>query len=192
MPKDPKVNRLKQIVLAVVSVCLILGGIYLLLLVGSPNVKPLSTQQQQAFTPEEIAQKRIIIPKIAVKTDIFEGDQAVLNKGAWHRVPQNGNPEIGGNFVISAHRFVMSKTPGQTKDKSHFYNIDKLVVGDQVFIDWEQQRFEYKITKIYNVTPTQLEIEAPSNTPKLTIYTCTLAGSADGRVVVEAEPIMDS
>lgn len=161
----------------------------MLLLLNSADVNPLSIEQQQKFVPEEIADKRIIIPKIAVKVDIFEGDQSVLDKGAWHRVPQNGNPDKGGNFVVSAHRFVMGRTPGQTKNNSPFYNIDKLKVDDSIFIDWQQKRREYKITKIYDVKPNQVEIEAPSDKAKLTLYTCTLGGSADGRVVIEGEPI---
>ena len=177
------------ILLGVLSVCLIAGGLYMLLLLNSAEVKPLSVEKQQQFVPEEIADKRIIIPKIAVKVDIFEGDESVLEKGAWHRVPENGDPDKGGNFVVSAHRFVMSRTPSETKDKSPFYNIDKLQVDDSIYIDWKHNRREYKITKIYDVKPNQVEIEAPSDNAKLTLYTCTLGGSADGRVVIEAEPV---
>lgn len=177
------------ILLGILSICLIAGGLYMLLLLNSAEVKPLSIEQQQKFVPEEIADKRIIIPKIAVNVDIFEGDQSVLDQGAWHRVPQNGDPDKGGNFVVSAHRFVMGSTPSHTKQKSPFYNIDKLKEGDNIFIDWHGKRREYRIVKIYDVKPNQVEIEAPSDKAKLTLYTCTLGGSADGRVVIEAEPV---
>lgn len=179
----------KSVVLGIVAVCLIFSGLYMLFLLRSADVKPLSQQKQEQFVPEQIAEKQIIIPKIAVKVDIFEGDKSVLEKGAWHRVPENGDPDKGGNFVVSAHRFVMGGTPGQTKQRSPFYNIEKLSENDTIFIDWQHKRHEYKITKVYKVKPTQVEIEAPSETAKLTLYSCTLGGSADGRVVIEAEPI---
>lgn len=174
------------IVAAIIS---IVAGTYLLILLQAPTIRPLSEASQQKFIPNDIADKRIVIPKIAVKVDLFSGDQSVLDKGAWHRLPQLGNPDMGGNFIVSAHRYVLSASLSRTKDQSYFYNIDKLVVGDTILVDWRQKRHTYKVSKIYTVKPTQLEIESPSDTPKLTLYTCTLAGSADGRVVIEASPV---
>ncbi|HSW92457.1 MAG TPA: hypothetical protein VLH14_01095, partial [Patescibacteria group bacterium] len=49
--------------------------------------------------------------------------------------------------------------------------------------------YGYNISKIFNVTPNQVEIEAPSETPELTIYSCDITGSATGRVVIVAEPM---
>lgn len=173
----------------VLAVVLIASGAYLLYLLQSPSTKPLSTEAQKAFIPEEIADKRIIIPKIAAKADIYEGDYTVLDKGAWHRLPELGDPEAGGNFIVSGHRYVLSATPARTKEQSYFYNIDKLGVGDQIFVDWHHKRHKYEITKIYQVKPNDLSVESPSSDNKLTLYTCTLGGSLDGRVVVEAKPV---
>lgn len=166
------------------SIVLVGSGLYLLVLLRAPAVKQLDSVQQSAF----VGDKQIIIPKIAVKVPVLEGQAEVLDKGAWHRLPQLGDPETGGNFIVSGHRYVLASTPGRTKEQSYFYNIDKLVVGDQIFADWHHKRHTYKVSKIYTVKPTQLEIESPSADPKLTLYTCTLAGSADGRVVIEAVP----
>lgn len=49
------------------------------------------------------------------------------------------------------------------------------------------RRYQYEITKKYEVKPTQIEIEASSNEAKLTLYTCTLQGENDGREVFEAK-----
>jgi LPXTG-site transpeptidase (sortase) family protein len=144
--------------------------------------------QQASFVPQEVGDKQVIIPKIAVNTPILEGDAEVLDKGVWHRLPNLGDPVKGGNFILTGHRYVLSPTPGQTKDKSYFYNLDKLSEGDTIYIDWDHKRYEYTVKHIYAVKPTALEIESPSKNPKLTIYTCTLGGSADGRVVIEAYP----
>lgn len=177
------------------ALLLILGGVYIILTVFSPGLPLLSGR-----APDETAKKlrdapgahgnRLFIPQINVDVAVVEGNtEAALEKGAWHRRPENGNPEKGGNFVLSAHRFVMSFTPQGTAVKSPFYNIDKLKVGDTLSVDYNGKRYEYEIKRKYSVKPTAVEIEGPSETPKLTLYSCTLQGSQDGREVIEAVPV---
>jgi len=111
----------------------------------------------------------------------------VLEEGAWHRLPENGNPVDGGNFVLAAHRLEIGWTPGQTKKMSPFYNIDKLNVGDEIVVFYNKNRYSYTIDKIYEVEPSATYIENRTSRPKMTLYTCTLKGAADGRVVIEAK-----
>lgn len=174
---------------------LIIGGVYIILTVFSPGLPLLSgrasdeTAKKLEDTPGAHG-NRLFIPQINVDIAVVEGNtEAALEKGAWHRRPENGNPEKGGNFVLSAHRFVMSFTPQGTAVKSPFYNIDKLKVGDKLSVDYNSKRYEYEITKKYAVKPTAVEIEGPSDTPKMTLYSCTLQGSQDGREVIEAIPV---
>lgn len=102
---------------------------------------------------------------------IVEGDaEAVLEKGAWHRRPENGNPEKGGNFVLSAHRFQMGFTPGQTNTKSPFYHIDKLKEGDEIHVDYNYKRYAYVITRKYQVDRYAISIEDPSKETKMTLF----------------------
>ncbi len=61
-------------------------------------------------------------------------------------------------------------------------------MGDDITVYWDKKDYRYKITEVKTVKPNETSIEAPSKEPKLTIYTCTLGGSADGRVVVIAKP----
>lgn len=70
-----------------------------------------------------------------------------MEQGAWHRYPERGDPETGGNFILSAHRFIMKWTPGATMDSSPFYNVGKLNVGDQFIVDYKGKRYNYEITK---------------------------------------------
>ena len=137
-------------------------------------------------TPQD-KQNYIIIPKINLKVAVVTGtNEAALLKGAWHRYPWRGDPVRGGNFILAAHRFLMGWTPQQTRAKSPFYNIDKLAVGDQIFIIFKGKSYEYKITKSYSVKPTDVSIEDPGGPARLTLYSCTLKGSADGRSVIQA------
>lgn len=176
-----------------IPLALLLVGIYLLITILAPSVPPIAVPQAKvqkhlAKPPEE--GNRLYIPEISVDVAIEEGDDpSVLDKGAWHRRPQNGNPEKGGNFVLSAHRFQMGVTPQHTRAKSPFYHIDKLHVGDKLYVSYNKKRFTYEVTKKYRVPRTAVEIEGPSSEAKMTLYSCDLKGETAGREVVEAKPI---
>ncbi|MCC7543765.1 sortase [bacterium] len=115
-----------------------------------------------------------------------DGGAELLELGSWHRFPDRGSPAKGGNFILSAHRFNLGNSPGQTKTKSPFYNLHKLTVRDGIRVFFDGTWYDYVVTKLYSVNPNATEIEEPSPEAKLTLYTCTLKGSADGRLVVEA------
>jgi sortase A len=185
-----------RIVVTIIAVVLFAGGVYMLITIFAPTLPVLSGKN-----PEETAKRleskagtygnHLYIPKINVDVDIISGgDASALEHGAWHRKPENGDPVKGGNFVLSAHRFVMDYTPQGTAKKSPFYNIDKLAIGDSIFVDYQDKRYEYKITEKYGVKPDNVEVESPTNKPQLTLYSCTLQGSSDGRDVIEAEPVV--
>ena len=177
----------------ILSCLALVGGIYILLValapVYIPSTQPQAIEQKLEKTPE-IKENRLYIPAIGVDVAIAEGDtEAVLEKGAWHRRPENGNPEKGGNFVLSAHRFQMGITPQHTNEKSPFYHIDKLKEGDDIHVDYNGKRFSYKITRKYQVDRYAITIENPSAEAKMTLYSCDLRGEQAGREVIEAKPI---
>lgn len=178
----------KSNILLAISLILLAGGLYLLLLVMTPNIAPLyPIEQIDAKSLGEPEGDRIIIPKVGINVEFRAGGEEVLDDYAWHRFPERGDPEKGGNFIISAHRFELGFTPGETRRRSPFYHIEKVEVGDQVIIDFNGTRYGYEIIEKTEVKPTQVEIEAPSEEAKLTIYTCTLGGEADGREVLIAK-----
>lgn len=176
--------------LLLLSVAGLLGGLYLLILVMTPNIPALfPIEPIDVKNLDEPKDNRVYIPKIGVNVALATGGPEALDKGAWHRFPERGDPEQGGNFIVSAHRFSLGATPGQTRQKSPFYHIEKLDVGDQIIVDFEGKRYGYEITEHSEVKPTQVEIEAESDQPKLTLYTCTLKGESDGREVYIAKPL---
>ncbi|AGL62027.1 putative sortase family protein [Candidatus Saccharimonas aalborgensis] len=180
-----------RIALLGTALLLLSGGLYLLLLVASPSLAPLITMKPievRSLPAPQATDNRVIIPKIGVNIPYDKG-AASLDRGAEWRYPERGNPEKGGNFIIAAHRFSIQPTPQGTIEKSPFYHIDKLAVGDKIVIDYIGTRYGYEIEKIFTVKPTQVEIEAPSTDAKLTLYTCELDGSDAGRVVVVAKPL---
>lgn len=191
LQKEPK--RFLGIFLLLISVIGILAGAYLMVLVMTPNIPAFfPVEQIEAKSLPRPQEDRIYIPKIGVNVLLATGGAEALDKGSWHRFPERGDPVQGGNFIVSAHRFSLGLTPGQTRIKSPFYHIDKLAVGDQVIVDFKGKRYGYEVISHNEVKPTQTEIEAPvksGDSAKMTLYTCTLGGESDGREVYIAKPL---
>lgn len=186
---QPRRFSVKKIVLIFMALALVVAGGYILLLALTPNIPafyPSKPMDVTALAAPKQTENRIIIPAINVNIPYASDGQAALDRGAWWRNPQNGNPEKGGNFIIAAHRFSIQPTPQATVVKSPFYHLDKLKMDDPIIVDYNGKRYGYKISKIYSVAPTQTEIEAPSDTPKMTLYSCELEGAEAGRVVFDA------
>lgn len=180
-----------SVAITIVAILALIAGLYILSLVFAPAIAPMVSQKSidvKKLPAPAAKDNRIVIPKIGVNIKYAPG-VAALNAGAEWRYPDRGNPEKGGNFIIAAHRLTIQPTPWATVEKSPFYNIDKLAIGDKIIIDYSGTRYGYNISKIFNVTPNQVEIEAPSETPQLTLYSCDLTGAATGRVVIIAEPM---
>lgn len=185
-----KNNLLKMSLIGVAAVCMS-AGIYLLILLMAPALyipaQSISWNQPVSETPQP-DENRLYIPKLKLNLEFASGNESVLYDGAWHRHPERGNPEKGGNFILAAHRFELGPTPGETRRKSPLYHIDKVEVGDDIQVDFNGKRYDYLVTERLAVKPTQTEIEAPSDVAKLTLYTCTLGGETDGREVLIATP----
>ena len=189
-----KLWRVFSWVFVIALLCL---GIYILATALSPQIQSLPVVQKQAerairreldASAPSARTNHLYIPKIGVSIDIVTGkDETALLRGAWHRKPENGDPKNGGNFVLSAHRFDMGFTPQGTLKKSPFYHIDRLEKGDTMSVDYSGTRYEYVVTRKYRVAPTKASIENRTDSPVLTLYSCTLRGSADGRDVIEAK-----
>jgi LPXTG-site transpeptidase (sortase) family protein len=174
---------------------LLVAALYVLTTALAPalplDVQPHVVAQKVQITPPKPRENRLYIPAINVDVPVIEGEgKAALEKGAWHRKPENGNPEKGGNFVLSAHRFQMGFTPQQTREKSPFYRIDQLRVGEKMYVDYNNKRYTYEVVKKYAVDRHAVSIEAPSTEPKMTLYSCDLKGEAAGRQVIEAKAIL--
>ncbi len=185
---SPKLKSKKVYSLAFALVLIVLGAYGLVLTVSPslPVIKADPFTQNQVEAIEKTGDK-IIIPKVGVNISFASGGQETLEKGAWWRYPERGNPVDGGNFILSAHRFSLGLTPGQTRTKSPFYNIDKLNIGDEIIIDYKDKRYEYSITDKFRVSPDRIDIESASQDAKLTLYSCTLKGAQDGREVLIAK-----
>lgn len=182
--------RMRNAIITIVSLVLMIAGVYILVLTQSANLPIASPIDLNTSDDKNDPRNRIQIEKMNIEVPYFgEKTAAALEKGAWWRFPDRGNPQKGGNFILSAHRFYLGATPAGTKTRSPFYKLDKLNSGDKIRVFYEGKWYDYQVAKKYSVKPNATEIENKSVEAKLTLYTCSLRGSADGRVVIEAAPI---
>lgn len=185
-------SHAKGIIITFIAILFIACGGYLLLLSMAPQLTVFKSQEPldvSALSEPDVKDNRVIIPTINVDITYGTDGQTALDRGAWWRYPERGNPEKGGNFIVAAHRFSIQPTPQSTVEKSPFYHLDKLKKDDPILIDYNGRRYGYKVSDISTVPPTQTEIEAKSSEPKLTLYSCTLEGSHDGRLVIVGKPM---
>ena len=163
---------------------------YLAYLLYVPKYAPtLGVKSSIDLNTEDDAQDtrdRIQISRLGLEVPFSEGNKSALDRGAWHRYPDRGDPVKGGNFILSAHRFNIGVTPAQTKERSPFYTLDQLKVGDTMRVFYKGQWYDYTVSRSYSVKPSDITIEVATNEAKLTLYSCSLSGSADGRIVIEA------
>jgi LPXTG-site transpeptidase (sortase) family protein len=192
--QNAKTNSRNRLLSMVVPLLLLIVGIYILSLVFAPKLVPYINSSKVAkelsVNPPKQGLNKVYIQKIGVGVELKTGGEEAMNDGnAWHRFPERGDPVAGGNFIISAHRWIRGNTPLETIAQSPFYNTDQLKIGDSIVIDFDGKRYKYEIYEIFNIKPDQTEIEAPladGQDPIMTLYTCTLGGAADGRVVIRA------
>lgn len=124
---------------------------------------------------------RLIIPAMLYDHVINEGKtMAALHTGPWRR-PNTSTPALGGNTVIAGHRFTY------TNPRGTFYYLDKVHVGDEIGVLWQNKMYRYRVTITEVVPPNDLAIEAPTTDAQLTLYTCTPLWLPKNRLVVIAQ-----
>jgi sortase A len=119
---------------------------------------------------------RIEIPAIGLNALTYEGvDLGTLAYGPGHW-PGTPLPGHTGNTVFPGHRTTHSRP---------FWDIDKLVPGNEVTFTTPEGRFTYKVTERLIVSSTDTWVVNNTSDPTFTILACHPKGSARQRVVVK-------
>lgn len=138
-----------------------------------------STQSSQTTTHPN----SVIIPSMLLNKPILEGPvsqtYAILNRGIW-RWPNGSTPDKGGNTTLIGHRFTYTQPQGV------LYYLNKVKIGDEIGVWWNDKLYLYKVRDIQQVPPTDVAIEAPTTDARLTIFTCTPLWLPHDRLVVTA------
>lgn len=143
------------------------------------------------------ADPRLIIPKINVDVPViydigndYTSQMDAMAKGVAHfAIPgANSHPGEVGNTVLSGHSSNDLFDKGDYK--FIFAQLDKLVVGDTIYANYQGKRYTYVISKTEVVKPTEVNklVYTPSK-PVLTLITCTPLGTSQNRLLVTAEQV---
>ena len=143
-----------------------------------PSTAPTPAPETPAPAPGDLV-GRLRIPSAGLDLVVFEGvDSSVLRKGPGH-VPGTSLPTRGNNCVIAGHR------------DSFFRSLERVKVGDSVFLSGDAGEREYRLTSRRIVTPETVEVMAPTGKDQLTLVSCypyRWIGPAPYRVVWQALP----
>lgn len=130
---------------------------------------------------------RLYLPEINVDVAVsVGGDANALSSGAWQRNPNLGDPAKGGNVVLSAPRFTFTSTPMESRLHSPFFNLGKMLINDEITLDYKGVRYIYKVDKKYDVSAGDTNIEKTSSDARLTLYATDNQGNAVAGPVVSA------
>jgi sortase A len=119
----------------------------------------------------------IDIPSIGVNYVVVQGTETAdleLGPGHYDNTPLPGQP---GNAAIAGHR---------TTYLHPFYNLNELVAGDPIYVTTTQGRFQYDVTAVLVVDPSDLAVLDPTPVATLTLTTCNPRYSAAQRLVAQA------
>jgi LPXTG-site transpeptidase (sortase) family protein len=126
----------------------------------------------------------VIIPSMLLDQPIYEGavrnQYQTLDKGIW-RWPRSSTPDKGGNMVLIGHRFTY------TNPRGVFYFLNKVKLGDDIGVVWNNKSYTYKVARITEVRPNDTAIENNTPNPELTLFTCTPLWLPNDRLVVVAD-----
>jgi len=180
--KSRKNKKFLALPLIVLFICVYVFAIYLA--PSLPLQPPDRTAKKLVSSQPAEGDNRLYIPQINVDLAIKESESidSFVNV-AIHNSLGPGNPDSGGNFVLSANKFSFGLTPQETQARSPFFHLDKLQNGDELFVDWDGTRYVYKVKNKYSAKESGDKLELPSDNNKLTLYAQNLDG-----VAVEAEP----
>jgi len=191
-PRSRQIKYGKKLyIIAFLALGLFLLAAYIIYILLTPAIQKKSPDEIKTVAQESAKEDKdaIFIPAVGVQAQIVQGSSNVLDMGvAWNRLPKQGSPATGGNMIITGHSFVWGLDPKQVKQNSIFYDLKSTKVGDEVLINWQGKQYKYAVQEVKTVKPNALDIEFQTAKPRLTIYTCTAGGAADGRVVVVATP----
>ncbi len=143
----------------------------------SPMVKNPEIDVKDTFVPIKKGDKvgTISIPKLKIQLFIYEGTtENELLKGVGHYI-QSVLPGENDNCVLSAHRL------------TYFKNLEKLKIGDKIFIQTKEEQLIYIVAKKRIVDKDDRTVIVPTSKAVLTLTTCypfVYIGNAPKRYIV--------
>lgn len=114
------------------------------------------------------APERLVVPAIGLDTPV--GEMRIVD-GAWQVLDDiagylhgTGRPGEPGTMALAGHAGVRGAV---------FRDLGAITIGDEILVDADGWRYTYRVTEIFSVLPTHVEVLAPRAEPTLVLLTCT-------------------
>jgi len=157
------------------------------------NVPKVPTLEEEKYSTPNVADNHIAIPVLDVNApvifgvnNIYKEVEANLINGV---IQINGTslPGQTGNIYITGHssNYVWIKSDYN----SIFSLLDKLVIGDQIYINYRDVVYVYQVFDTKIVVPSDTSLLKSTNDSRLTLVTCWPVGTSLKRVVILANQI---
>lgn len=136
-------------------------------------------------------QALLVIPKIGTNAPIsWNVNEASLNEKLLEGVVHSQGtalPGQVGNIFITGHSSYYSWVRSDYKDV--FSLLDKLEVGDRVFISYGSTVFNYEVTDKKIVSPNETSVMDQGNDYNLSLMTCIPVGTNLNRLIIRAKQV---
>lgn len=162
---------------------------------GNVTTTPLPELALEITPPADF----IFIPRLGIRAPVlpaagveYLGDwtyieqqiQATLQNGVVH-FPGTADPGSRGNAFLTGHSSYYPWDAGRYKDI--FALLPKVVVGDDIVIYHDQEKYIYRVSETREVSPKDVDVLQPTDDYRLTLMTCTPVGTALRRLIVTAQ-----
>lgn len=125
---------------------------------------------------------RVIVPRLSVDLEIFPA--RILNN-SWETTEKGASYMLGSAVPSEVGNTVLY---GHAKTKL-FAPLKKLKKDDVVYVLTKEKWYQYKVSDIKEVAPTETTVVAPTKEATLTMFTCS-AFLDSKRLVVVAKPVI--
>jgi sortase A len=133
--------------------------------------EPVGDEASASASVPADAMMSLSVPAMGISDiPVVEGtSEASLSQGAGH-VPGTGYPWVpGSNTYIAGHRIGYPGTPSDHV----FWNLPNLGQGDQILLtDSNGTTYTYAVSEIFEVSPTDLSVTAPTGSDVVSLQTC--------------------
>lgn len=165
--------------------------------VSPGNIDPVNIIVDPTTSVAVGPEPKLIIPKLNVEVPIefnttpdYNAQMKAMENGvAWFGIPgANSKPGQVGNTVLSGHSSNDIIDGGNFK--FIFARLEQLATGDTFYVNYQEKRYTYTVTKREVVKPTEVtKLIYPTDKPVVTLITCTPIGTALNRLLVTAEQV---
>lgn len=149
------------------------------------NIESTEIPQEKEEVKEQVKINYIAvlkIPKINLERGLVDPNSYLNNvKYNLQWIDGTSMPdEENGNVIIAGHS-------GSARI-SYFRKLDKLIIGDDIFLVYKNTEYKYKVVDIYDIEKTgQAEIIKNKNTTTITLITCRHGTSKQIVVIAEKQ-----